>query len=1565
MNRNPRTRIGPRRPGPHLAARLLGGLLSLAGSAHAAPLPGTPVDNHAGAVALHPADGPIEAWSDTVRAIVQPLEALRLERPQSVTLAPGAGARLAHRLTNTGNTATHVRFDVANLAGDGFDAGALALMLDADRDGFAGGSDPVLAPDDSVRVGAGESLDLMLDLAVPAGIVPPGPALVRITATGLAQEALASNTDTVYVTGAAPAAAVVLVAEKAAARAFAEPGDVVEYAVRVTNASDSALAALAVADDLPPGFAYVAGTAIADGARIADPAGGAGPRLVFDAGPLAPRATLELRYRARIRSGAPRGEAVNAAWAAAGAARSNVASARVTVLGGVFAEEGSILGAVYADADADGRRGPGDRGLAGVRLWLDDGTFAITDRDGQYSFYGLVPRTHALKLDPSTLPEGSEPLATDHRGEGGGLRFVDLQLGEMARADFAVKPGQRPAAPRRDEMPRVIAGDPLTHAIRTELPRTDARPGDEDLRARPASGWYGAGGPGAAAPRPGEFNAAPVAAPSAAQAFAAGMAPPDGGTSADTLAFDSAPPRPVDVMDFDDPRPAFVDLAARDTAAASQIRVTVKGRAGFDFVLMRDGETIPASRVGRTAVREDLGIELREYVGVTLAPGENRLELSQRDPEGRPFGHAAVTVVAPGPLARLEFAVPAAIEQAAMTPLTLRALDARGLPVPGRTRVTLGASAGEWLPADVDPEAPGVQVLVDHGEARLPFAPPAEPGRVTLDAAAGPVRTAGIVSFVSAFRPLLAVGTFEGVVAFDHTARGFSTTQRRRAGFDEPIETFRSERRDGRAAAAARGALFMKGRFRDDVHVTVGYDSDRPEGLARSRDIQPDAYYPVYGDASARGFEAQTTGALYARVDHGGASTLYGDFVTRTGGGPRGLAGYRRSLTGVQHHFENARMRVEAFSSRERSRLSIEELRGLGISGPYVLAGAPLIENSELVEIVVRDRNQPGVVLSVTPRARFTDYQLESQSGRLTFRTPVPGFDADLNPVSIRVSYARTDGGEAFWVSGGEARVRVLESLELGGTYVDDHDPLAASELRGAFVGARLGAYTTLEGEYAASRDLGGAFGDGTRLELRHSGPGLEGELFGAVTDSSFDNPYSGYASGRREALGRLRWRLDSGARVLADARVSAAQGGARLAGLLLGMDRSVTPSLRTELGTRLAAGARPDGPDTLGLLALRLKLTGQPRRIPALSGYGEYEQDVRHAGRRLIALGGEYRLERHARLYARQEWASSLDGAYTLGASQRRLASVIGIDADPVRDGHVFGELRAADALLQREAEAAVGLRHAWRAGGGFHLHTTLERIEPLRGAPGGPATSITGAVESVEDPDVKSSARMELRAARDSRSILGTLAVAARLDSSWTWLARNLLHFADEPGGNRTSRDWLQLGLAWRRPATSAWDALGRYELRLDGASNGGDGRTRRTAHVVSLHTGGPVWPASRGAFAWAGKAVFDRAAGVTVRTNAQWLHGRWTWDFDNRWDAGVHGSLRVADGFASRREGLGFEVGRQLGGGVWISAGWNRFGYEDEDLPTQDYLRAGLYLRLRAKFDESLFGRVGMGR
>ncbi len=72
----------------------------------------------------------------------------------------------------------------------------------------------------------------------------------------------------------------------------------------------------------------------------------------------------------------------------------------------------------------------------------------------------------------------------------------------------------------------------------------------------------------------------------------------------------------------------------------------------------------------------------------------------------------------------------------------------------------------------------------------------------------------------------------------------------------------------------------LKGKVKGDYLLTLAYDTERDPNRTLFRDIQPDQFYPVYGDASNREFDAQTAQRLYVRVDKGRNHFLYGDFTT-------------------------------------------------------------------------------------------------------------------------------------------------------------------------------------------------------------------------------------------------------------------------------------------------------------------------------------------------------------------------------------------------------------------------------------------------------------------------------------------------------------------------------------------------------------------------------------------------------------------------------------------------------------------------------------------------------------
>jgi len=231
-----------------------------------------------------------------------------------------------------------------------------------------------------------------------------------------------------------------------ASRPEVEIGDTVLFVIRVENGGVTMTADnVVVTDVLPFGFRYVKGTSSIDNAAAADPSSG-GARPAWAVGAMAPGQVRELRFRAVATGSALRGDGVSSATAAGRSPGGNPlwagpAQCRVKVLEGVLGDRGVVLGRVFLDRDSDRMPGDAEPGLPGVRVWMEDGTFAETDAEGKYSIFGIRAGEHVLKLDRSTLPPGLIPVPLDATFAGdGGSRFVSLPFGGNARGDFALVP---------------------------------------------------------------------------------------------------------------------------------------------------------------------------------------------------------------------------------------------------------------------------------------------------------------------------------------------------------------------------------------------------------------------------------------------------------------------------------------------------------------------------------------------------------------------------------------------------------------------------------------------------------------------------------------------------------------------------------------------------------------------------------------------------------------------------------------------------------------------------------------------------------------------------------------------------------------------------------------------------------------------------------------------------------------------------------------------------------------------------------------------------------------------
>ena len=1387
--------------------------------------------------------------------------------------------------------------------------------------------------------------------------------------------------------------------EKTASRSTVEIGDFVNYTVLVKNTSGQILGQVFIFDDLPAGFSYVRNSVRINGGKqtlntpplpLTEPDGGVGPSLVFHVGAIPIATTISVTYRVKVGVAALQGNGINTAQATttlntAGnlGKLSNISTAVVKVLPGVFSDRGFILGKVFADCNTNKQQDKGERGVPGIRLYIEDGTNVITDSEGKYSFYNIRPQTHALKLDNTTLPQGATLEALDFRnGDDAGSRFVDMKSGQLLKANFAILGCDASVLDEIDHRVKLNKGFAEGQAAVNAQFRSNSDIQTIDEKALPASGVIGnapVNNPTLALPG---STVANQISESATIETAQNKAIQNNTIQNNTIqnkalqnkaAQDDAKP----ALDLDTLLPtldnslSILSPVNKQVLGVSQTNVLIKGSTAGILNLRVNGFAVSATRVGKKSVLESTNTQVWEFVGVDLKPGLNKLEADQLDGLGNTRGHVEVEVMVPGKFSYIKINLPkngVPADGKTITKIGVTITDTDGVIVRARVPVTLQSNVGGWQVHDLDKKEPGIQLFVENGELELPIMSPIEPIEAEILVSAGDIKSKVLLKFVPELRPMIAVGVIEGAINLRKLGNNALQPARAQDGFEQELKRFSTTSADGKTSAGARAALFLKGKVKGDYLLTLAYDSDKAPKDRLFRDIQPDEFYPVYGDDSVKGYDAQSTGALYVRVDKGSSYALYGDFTTqvqsRSGQTATQLSQYNRSLNGGRAHYENGQLSGNTFASRGTARRATDEFPAKGVSGFYVLSKTDIVPNSEKIEILTRDRNQPAVIIKTEQLTRFSDYEIEPLTGRILFRAPISSLDADFNLNSIRVNYEIDQGGAQFWVYGVDGQVKLTDQIEVGGTFVRDENPQEKFTLKGANVGVKLGEKTLLTAEIAQTDTVISGTGNGARIELKHESVDWQVSAFVGKTDEKFDNPNALINKGRGEAGAKAAYSVNDKTRLKAEAiRSEDTVNNGHREGALLVVEHNFTSTLVGQAGLRYnkESSASADN-STLGAansgeqVTARIRLSGEVQSVPKLTVFGEYEQAIDDADRKVAALGGEYRLFDQTKLYAKHEFISSLGNQYTLNNFQQRNATVFGIDSEYMKESHLFSEYRMRDAVTGREAEAAIGLRNGWDLADGIRLHTGFERISSVNGNTQ-ESTAVTGAIEYTAKADWKGTARLEYRTDGTSDNTLNTLGLARKLNKEWTLLARNAISLQSYKAGGNKNEDRMQIGLAYRDFDSNKIDALGRYEFRY-AKDNTGALDSQRYAHIVSTHINYQPHADLTYTGRYAGKYVIDDSNGISSTSTAHLLGGRLDYDFKRDWTAGINTSVLFNGNFGSRQYALGGELGYLAMKNLWVSAGYNVFGFFDKDLTGEDYTNQGLFLRLRYKFDESVF-------
>lgn len=262
-----------------------------------------------------------------------------------------------------------------------------------------------------------------------------------------------------------------------------------------------------------------------------------------------------------------------------------------------------------------------------------------------------------------------------------------------------------------------------------------------------------------------------------------------------------------------------------------------------------------------------------------------------------------------------------------------------------------------------------------------------------------------------------------------------------------------------------------------------GFTSADPQDIFRR--VDPDLYYPTYGDDSTTYRDVDTMGRFYVRMDWDKNQALWGNFSTGFTGTEYGQ--YQRALYGAalawRSRMANAwgdpGTELRAFVSEAQTAPGHSEFSGTGGS-LYYLRHTDVLPGSEQVVVEVRDPTT-GRVEARTVLLRGADYEINELQGRIMLTRPLSQVSRENLPTIIRDQ--PLDGFD----------VRMLVDYEWVPSGFDPDEITAG--LRGKhWFGNHVGVGATWVDESRAgedytlmSADLTLQAGKGTYLKIEHS----------------------------------------------------------------------------------------------------------------------------------------------------------------------------------------------------------------------------------------------------------------------------------------------------------------------------------------------------------------------------------------------------------------------------------------------------------------------------------------------
>ena len=1307
-----------------------------------------------------------------------------------------------------------------------------------------------------------------------------------------------------------------VVLRKQADTNIASIGDFVSYTIEVENRGEQN-APLRIRDIAPEGFRLVDNSVSIDQGTVSSQSLN-GQTYDFSVSPIAAGDTATLTYTMEVGAGVRNGEALNAAFVinASEEKISNGSESIVFIQEELLRSRGTIIGLV-SEAKC-GFENNETIGVPGVRIYMETGAYVVSDERGMFHFENIKPGTHVVQIDEVSLPEGY--VAETCSGESIDLsEFVDLTGGTIWRAEFKLR--------RSSER----------EASNSEIENKS------------------------------DFKS-------------------------EYLRFDQT------WLDTQSNEVNWVYPNPSRTPDTSSINIGIKHDINQSVNLILNGNKVQSENKSSGLKSTSNTVSLSRWRSVDIEEGENIFLIEILDSTGKVVSQFEKRI----------WYVTQALRAAYVPEASILTADGRTVPEIA-VRITNGAGrsvhAGRIIGVDVETPyqlqlannierqagvsqslaARGGVVIDRSGLAKIKLEPTLNTGYVTINIKMDDERVEVIRAYLTPEkRDWLVVGMAEAE-AGSRSLRGSSK--------NNPFEDVFG---DGRVAVYAKGNVLK------DWLLTVSVDTDRTrsdngqDGFIQ--EINPNAGYLLYGDGSFQQIDAQSRYPVFVKLEKDGIQALFGDYNTDLN--TTQLSRYARRLSGLKFVANAKRYLINVFAAETNQGFNKDELVADGTSGPYQLTAAPILEQSETVTIEVRDRLRPDEILDTRTLIRFLDYELNSRTGELIFRQPVDVTDTNLNPQVIVIDYETSLDAEKNITFGGRGAVKFKDDkVELGASFISESgsstradaestlygvdvriEPVEGVRVRAEYAQTetqtetgKLDGYAALvEGDYQGERTaVSGYFRrENTGFGIGQQTSATENiQRYGLRVSHQLDQSDADENIGRQTTMvegeayreeslttGRARdvfealikrkaqtLSLDMGLKYVKEKLVTATS---RKSVLLVAGAQKTFKSIKTTIFARREQPISDNGNAESSLFPART-LLGVDKTITE-----KITLNIRHE-----ILGGENASGENTRFgVSYRPWTgadirTSFD--YVNSGSLRRLGTTIGVDQT---------------ILISEKWSASIGgARRAFIDGADRIEAIVPDAVNsPLQAVPTSNLTGTEGfasyyfGLQRLTD-FMTASARVEYRDSANEERYSLAVAAARQVQDDLSFAGSGRFQKqTDKATGLDSNRGEVRLGFAYRprENAPVIYDRLDyKFERRLDGT------KTQKLINNFAMNA--DVTESLQASLFLGTKFAQTTTTNGTFESWTHLIGGEQRFQLTDQFDLGFSGSLLYAAGPDTWDYSFGPNVGYAPNDDIWISAGWNISGFNDEDFEAAEFSRQGPYITLRAKFDQNtmadLFDRV----